>query len=177
MSIRLLDSADILRTLGRLAHEVLESNHGAEDLVVVGVVKRGWQLAKRLSFAMSQIEGVQVPCGKLSIAGFRDDRPGEPNDETEIAFEVTGKKVILVDELIYTGRTSRAALDALFQFGRPQVVRLAVLLDRGHRELPIQPDYCGRVIQTERSDHVRVLFAEIEGEDAVLLERGEAEGN
>ncbi len=170
MGSLLLDAADMRRTLGRMAHEILEANKGADNLVVVGVVRRGWPLAKRLAFAMTQIEGAAVPCGKLSIAGHRDDRPRIDEGETEIPFDVTGKRVILVDEVIYTGRTARAALDALFAFGRPEAVRLAVLVDRGHRELPIQPDYSGRALATERSDHIRVHFSEYDGEDAVILE-------
>ncbi len=169
MSTLLLDAADMRRTLGRMAHEILESNQGAENLVVVGIVRRGWPVAKRLAFSMSQIEGTQIPCGKLSIAQRRDDRPSIESDETEIPFEVTGKVVILVDEVVFTGRSARAALDALFAYGRPSAVRLAALIDRGHRELPIQPDYCGRVLATERGDHIRVNFAEFDGEDSVVL--------
>lgn len=170
MSNVLLDAADMRRTLGRMAHEVLEANQGGEELVVIGVVRRGWPVAKRLAFAMSQIEGVQVPCGKLGISQYRDDRPQSDADETDIPFEVTGKRVILVDEVIYTGRSTRAALEALFHFGRPAKVELAVLIDRGHRELPIQPNYCGRVITTEKGERVIVKFNEYDGEDAVVLE-------
>ena len=170
MGTTLLDASDMRRTLGRMAHAILEANQGSRDLGVVGILRRGWPLAKRLAFAMSQIEGAQVPCGRISIGSFRDDRPREDADDTEIPFEITGKRIILVDEVIYTGRSCRAALDALFTFGRPSSVQLAVLIDRGHRELPIQPDYCGRLIQTERDDHVRVSFSEFDGQDEVLLE-------
>jgi pyrimidine operon attenuation protein/uracil phosphoribosyltransferase len=152
-----------------MAHEILEANQGSSNLAVIGIVRRGWLVAKRLAFAMGQIEGAPVPCGKLSIARRRDDRPGTDVDDTEIPFEVTAKTVILVDEVIFTGRSARAAMDALFGFGRPAAVKLAVLIDRGHRELPIQPDYCGKVIVTERDEHVRVNFAEIDGEDSVVL--------
>ncbi len=170
MSTVLLDAADMRRTLGRMAHEILEANQGGEELVVIGVVRRGWPVAKRLAFAMSQIEGTQVPCGKLDISPYRDDRPQSETDETDIPFEVNGKRVILVDEVIYTGRSTRAALEALFHYGRPAKVELAVLIDRGHRELPIQPNYCGRLITTERGERVIVRFNEYDGEDAVLLE-------
>lgn len=159
------------RTLGRMAHEILEANQGARDLVVVGVLRRGWPIAKRLAFLMTQVEGATVPCGKLDIAAHRDDRPAATEDESEIPFEVTGKRVVLVDEVIYTGRTVRAALDALMQYGRPSEVQLAVLVDRGHRELPISPNYCGRSIATERSDHVVVKVNEYDGEDAVVLHK------
>ena len=177
MGTVLLDAGDMRRTLGRMAHEVLEANGGAENLVVVGVLRRGWPVAKRLAFVMTQIEGTTVPCGKIDVGAYRDDRPAAENDETEIPFEVNGKRVILVDEVIYTGRTGRAALDALMRFGRPGSVQLAVLVDRGHRELPIQPDYCGRVVVTERDDHIVVKVHEYDGEDAVVLISATADGS
>ena len=121
---------------------------------------------------MTQIEGTTVPCGKLDVRPFRDDRPKVEGDETQIPFEVTGKTVILVDEVAFTGRTARAALDGLMRFGRPSTVRLAVLVDRGHRELPIQPDFTGRAIVTEANDRVLVKMHEIDGEDGVFLEKG-----
>ena len=169
MGAVVLDAGDMRRTLGRMAHEILEANQGAEGLVVVGVLRRGWPIAKRLAFLMTQIEGTTVPCGKLDVRPFRDDRPLAGPDETEIPFEVSGKRVILVDEVIYTARTIRAALDGLMKHGRPQMVQLAVLIDRGHRELPIEPNYCGRKIFTEKTDHVVVKVNEYDGEDAVLL--------
>lgn len=165
----LMDAGDIKRTLGRMAHEILEANQGADDLVVVGVMRRGWPIAKRLAFLMTQIEGATVPCGKLDITPYRDDHPDAAHDESEIPFQVAEKRVVLVDEVVYTGRTVRAGLDALMRFGRPRAVQLAVLVDRGHRELPIQPDYCGRVVRTERGDHVVVKVSEYDGEDAVEL--------
>lgn len=172
MSTVVLDAGDMRRTLGRMAHEILEANQGATDLVVVGVLRKGWPIAKRLAFLMTQVEGTTIPCGKLDIAKFRDDREGQVllQDESEIPFEVSGKRVILVDEVIFTGRTIRAALDALIQHGRPQNVQLAVLIDRGHRELPIQPDYCGRAIQTDRDDRIVVHTTEIDGEDEVVMQ-------
>lgn len=153
-----------------MAHEILEANQGAEGLAVIGILRRGWPLAKRLAFAMSQIEGEAIPCGKLSVAAHRDDRPVAEEEDTEIPFEVSGKNVILVDEVMYTGRTARAALEALFTFGRPATVRLAVLIDRGHRELPIQPDFSGREVATSANDHISVRFSDYDGEDAVVLE-------
>lgn len=179
MSAVLLDAGDMRRTLGRMAHEVLESNSGADELVVVGILRRGWPVAKRLAFLMTQIEGTTVPCGKIDPRPYRDDiprgRPDEIQDESEIPFEVTGKRVVLVDEVIYTGRTIRAAMDALMKFGRPRSIELAVLVDRGHRELPITPNYCGRTVQTERGDHIIVRVSEVDGEDAVVLEHEGAE--
>ncbi len=172
MGTVLLDAGDMRRTLGRMAHEILEANAGAQDLVVVGIMRRGWPVAKRLAFLMTQIEGTTVPCGKLDISRHRDDRKPSETSETEIPFEINGKRVILVDEVIYTGRTIRAALDALMQLGRPQYVQLAVLVDRGHRELPIMANYCGKVVATTREDHVVVKVNEFDGEDAVVLEHG-----
>jgi pyrimidine operon attenuation protein/uracil phosphoribosyltransferase len=174
MEALLLDAGDIRRTLGRMAHEILEANGGAEDLVVVGVLRRGWPIAKRLAFLMTQIEGTTVPCGKIDIRPFRDDRPSTDGDATEVPFQITGKRVVLVDEVIFTARTARAALDAIVHLGRPKNVQLAVLIDRGHRELPIEPNYCGRKIQTEKADRIIVKVHEIDGQDAVVLEKGAA---
>lgn len=170
MSAVILDAGAMKRTLGRMAHEILEANNGGNDLVVVGILRRGYPVAKRLAFTMTQIEGATIPCGKLDASSSRDDRREESENASEIPFEVTGKSVILVDEVIFTGRTIRAAMDALLQFGRPSLVQLAVLVDRGHRELPIQPDYVGKVVETERGDHVVVNVFENEGEDVVYLE-------
>lgn len=158
------------RTLGRMAHEILEANGGGEDLVVVGILRRGYPVAKRLAFTMTQIEGATIPCGKLDVTSSRDDKKEGVENASEIPFEVTGKNVILVDEVVFTGRTIRAALDALLKFGRPSRVQLAVLVDRGHRELPIQPDYVGKTVETARGDNIVVNVFENEGEDAVLLE-------
>lgn len=174
MGAVLLDAGDMRRTLGRMAHEILEANQGAEGLVVVGVLRRGYPVAKRLAFLMTQIEGTTVPCGKIDVRPYRDDRPTVDQNETEIPFEVAGKTVILVDEVIYTARTIRAALDGLMRFGRPRSVQLAVLVDRGHRELPIEPNYCGKKIFTDRNDHIVVKVNEYDGEDAVVLEKQSA---
>lgn len=171
MGAVLLDAGDMRRTLGRLAHEILEANQGAGDLVVVGVLRRGYPIAKRIAFLMTQIEGTTVPCGKIDVRAYRDDKPEMTADETEIPFEITGKKVILVDEVIFTARTIRAAMDALMRFGRPTKVQLAVLIDRGHRELPIEPNYCGKKVYTDRRDHIIVRVNEYDGEDAVVLEK------
>ncbi len=167
----MLDAGDMRRTLGRMAHEILEANQGAEQLVVVGVLRRGWPIAKRLAFLMTQIEGTTVPCGKIDVRPFRDDKPAVEVNETEIPFEVTGKTVILVDEVIFTARTIRAALDGLMRYGRPRAVQLAVLIDRGHRELPIEPNYYGKKVFTEKGDHIVVKVNEYDGEDAVVLEK------
>jgi pyrimidine operon attenuation protein / uracil phosphoribosyltransferase len=174
MGAVLLNAGDMRRTLGRMAHEILEANQGAGDLVVVGVLRRGWPVAKRLAFLMTQIEGTTVPCGKIDVRAFRDDRKGSDSDESEIPFEIAGKRVILVDEVIYTARTVRSAMDALMRYGRPNSVQLAVLIDRGHRELPIEPNYCGKKVFTDKEDHIVVKVNEYDGEDAVVLEKGGA---
>ncbi len=171
MSNVLLDAAAMRRTLGRMAHEILEDNQGAQDLVVVGVVRRGYPIAKRLAFTMTQIEGTTIPCGRLDASGKRDDDKQSEEDSTEIPFAVEGKHVVLVDEVLYTGRTTRAAMDALVALGRPASIKLAVLVDRGHRELPIQPDYCGKSIETSQDQYVEVKLSDFEDEDAVLLVR------
>lgn len=157
------------RTLGRLAHEILEDNGGPQDLVVVGILRKGWPLAKRLAFLMAQVEDTHIPHGRLDITAFRDDRPAGAEDQSEIPFSINNRKVILVDEVIYTGRTIRAALDALRQYGRPASVQLAVLIDRGHRELPIKADFCGRTIQTHRDDRIDVNLTDYAEEDGVFL--------
>ena len=165
-----MDAAAMRRTLGRMAHEVLEANRGAHDLVVVGILRRGYPVAKRLAFMMTQVEGTTVPCGKIDVTAFRDDGRTENHDDSDIPFSVEEKHVILVDEVVHTGRTVRAALDALVRFGRPKSVQLAVLIDRGHRELPIQPDYTGRTVKTEKDDYIVVKLDDGEGEDEVVLQ-------
>ncbi|CAN5560190.1 bifunctional pyr operon transcriptional regulator/uracil phosphoribosyltransferase PyrR [soil metagenome] len=172
MAAQLMDAGDLRRTLGRMAHEILEANGGAGDLVVIGVLRRGYPVAKRLAFLMTQIEGTTVPAAKLDARPYRDDKPANVADETDIPFGVNGKRVILVDEVLHTGRTIRAALDSLMHHGRPAQVQLAVVIDRGGRELPIRADYCGKTIVTEPGDHIVVRVNEVDGEDAVVLEKG-----
>lgn len=168
-----LNAGDIRRTLGRMAHEVLEAHDGAQNLVVVGILNRGLYVAKRLAFAMTNIEGTTVPCGSLDIGPFRDDaeRTEAASDQSEIPFDVNGKRVVLTDEVMQTGRTIRAALDALMSHGRPAQVELAILIDRGGRELPIQPDYVGKVMEAAADEHIEVRFAETDGEDAVYVHK------
>lgn len=163
----LLDTAGIKRTLSRMAHEILDANGGSEDLVVVGILRRGYPVAKRLAFLMTQVEGATIPCGKLDARANRDDKTENVESQTEIPFQVTDKTVILVDEVVFTGRTVRAALDAIMAQGRPKAVKFAALVDRGHRELPIQPDFVGRKVETHRDDHILVQLNEFEGQDLV----------
>lgn len=166
----LLDADAMKRTLGRMVHEILDRNDGAEDLVVVGILRRGYPVAKRLAFLLTGASGYTVPLGKVDVRASRDDDRRSADDESEIPFELRGRKVILVDEVMYTGRTVRAALETVLHFGRPNSVQLAVLVDRGHRELPIQPDYVGRHVRTNAGDHVTVMVREFDGEDKVVLE-------
>ena len=173
MGTVILDAAAMRRTLGRMAHEVLEANRGAQDVVVVGVLRRGYPVAKRLAFMMTQVEGTTVPCGKLDVTNSRDDERAAERDESEIPFGVEGKRVVLVDEVIQTGRTIRAALDALIDFGRPRAIQLVVLVDRGHRELPIKADYVGKNVPTSRRESIQVRLQEVDGHDEVVIQPDE----
>ena len=170
---RLMDGGDIRRAVTRVAHEIVERNKGARRLALVGIAARGDDLARRLASEILRIEGVEVPVGVLDITFYRDDigmRAEAPEvHETRISFDITGSTVVLVDDVLFTGRTIRAAMDALVDFGRPTSIQLAVLVDRGHRELPIRADYVGKNVPTRRGEEVRVLLAEIDGEDAVSV--------
>jgi pyrimidine operon attenuation protein / uracil phosphoribosyltransferase len=173
---RVMDSDEIRRAVTRIAHEVIERNKGAEDLAIIGIQSRGVPLACRLAGLISEIEGSPIATGSLSIALYRDDyatRPASTVGKTDIAFDVTGKHVILVDEVLYTGRTIRSALDAIMDMGRPASIQLAVLVDRGHRELPIRADYVGRNLPTAVKESVEVHLTETDDEDAVLISKGE----
>jgi pyrimidine operon attenuation protein/uracil phosphoribosyltransferase len=169
----LLNETAIRRTLARMAREIVERNRGTDDLVLVGVVTRGAILAERLQEQIRQAEGVEVPLGRLDITLYRDDvnrlgRQPVPKP-TEILFDLDERVVVLVDDVLFTGRTVRASLDALMDFGRPSAVQLAVLVDRGHRELPIQPDYVGHVVRTVRMERVELRLQELTGEDSLAL--------
>jgi pyrimidine operon attenuation protein/uracil phosphoribosyltransferase len=170
---RLLEAGEIRRALTRIAHEILERNKGAGRLVLVGIAARGDDLARRLASEIERIEGVQVPVGSLDITFYRDDigmRSEAPEvHETRIPFDITDGTVVLVDDVLFTGRTVRAALDALVDFGRPRAIQLAVLVDRGHRELPIRADYVGKNVPTRQDEDVQVRLDEVDGEDAVVL--------
>jgi pyrimidine operon attenuation protein / uracil phosphoribosyltransferase len=156
---QVMDAGDLRRAITRIAHEVVERNHGLEGVVLVGLQTGGVPLARRLAEALATIEGSDVPVGTLDVAFYRDDiglRPVMPEAVTDIPFDLTGKVVVLVDDVLFTGRTVRAALDALNDYGRPRAVQLAVLVDRGHRELPIRPDYVGKNLPTRRDEVVDV---------------------
>ena len=169
-----LEAADIHRALTRIAHEILERTRGAEQVVLLGIPTRGVPLAARLAARITQVEDRPVPHGSLDITMYRDDlrlRPARRLGPTNVPAEgIDGKTVVLVDDVLYSGRTVRAALDALNDLGRPLGVQLAVLVDRGHRELPIRADYVGKNLPTSQQEVVRVLLTETDGEDGVLLE-------
>ena len=167
------DSDDVNRALKRIAHQVLESNRGAEGLVLLGIRTRGIPLARRLGAFISEAEGVEVPVGELDITMYRDDLRKNPTravGPTRIPVDLTGRTVVLVDDVLYSGRTIAAAMDALKDLGRPRVVRLAVLIDRGHRELPIRADYVGKNLPSSLWEAVSVHLLEKNGTDEVVIE-------
>ncbi|HEX4834228.1 MAG TPA: bifunctional pyr operon transcriptional regulator/uracil phosphoribosyltransferase PyrR [Trebonia sp.] len=168
-----LTPEEIRRALSRVAHEILERTHGGEGVVLLGIPTRGVPLARRLAGRISAFEGAAVPAGSLDVTMHRDDlrlRPARALGRTEVPPQgVDGKVVVLVDDVLFSGRTIRAALDALNDLGRPRAVQLAVLVDRGHRELPIRADYVGKNLPTAHRELVRVLLEETDGEDSVLL--------
>ena len=173
--IQILDGEGIRRAVTRIGHEILERNQGSKDVILVGLRRRGVPLANRLATALKQIEGVEVPLGELDITMYRDDlelRGTRPEmHPTSMPHDVTDRRVVLVDDVLYTGRTVRAALDAILDYGRPRVIQLAVLVDRGHRELPIRPDYIGKNVPTAQHEEVAVRLEEIDGKDEVVLIR------
>lgn len=175
----LMDDAAISRSLKRISHEIIERNRGVEDVCLVGICRRGVPLAQRLAENIFSIEGQMVSVGKLDITLYRDDVSELADlpsvNGTDIPFPVKGRRVVLVDDVIYTGRTARAAIDAIMEHGRPACIMLAVLVDRGHRELPIKPDFIGKNVPTSKNEVVSVLITETDGADRVeLRERADA---
>ena len=169
----LLSQEEIRRALSRIAHQILEHNQGVDDLVLVGMYTRGVPLAQRLVERIHQFEGKEIPVGFLNIRDHRDDLPVQgtaSNPPTNIPVSIADKKVVLVDDVLFTGRSIRAAMDALMDIGRPRLIQLAVLVDRGHRELPIRADYVGKNIPTSLDERVEVRLAEVDGDDAVVLQ-------
>ena len=175
-AVSLLDAEAVRRALTRIAHEILEHNGGAEGLLLVGVRTRGKPIAQRIASLIKRFEGTEVPVFELDVTPYRDDRRGDKAEEPEAPrahanFEVEGQRIVLVDDVFYTGRTVRAAIDAIMDRGRPDNIQLAVLVDRGHRELPIRADYVGKNVPTSRSERIKVRLKEIDGVDEVLLVR------
>jgi pyrimidine operon attenuation protein/uracil phosphoribosyltransferase len=173
---QVLDEAALDRALTRIAHEILERNHGAKDLAFVGLRTRGVTLARRLGARLAAIDGTSVSVGTLDITLYRDDldmRGAPVVRGTDIPFSIKNKTVVLVDDVLFTGRTIRAALDALIDLGRPTMIQLAILIDRGHRELPIRPDFVGKNLPTSRRESVAVRLREHDGEDRVVIEEPE----
>ncbi|MFQ5951872.1 MAG: bifunctional pyr operon transcriptional regulator/uracil phosphoribosyltransferase PyrR [Candidatus Omnitrophota bacterium] len=173
---RILDEEGVKRTLLRISHEILEKNRGTKGLVVIGIKYRGAYLAERIAKNLKTIEGEDVPVGAMDITLYRDDLTEIAEQPvvhgTEIDFDITGKKVILVDDVLFSGRTVRCALDELIDFGRPAYIQLAVLIDRGHRELPIRPDFVGKNVPTSKSESVEVRLKETDGKEEVVVLEG-----
>ncbi len=179
LKAEIMDAAGVERTLTRLAHEIIERNNGANDIAIVGIRTRGEFLARRIAARIEQSENLALKTGSLDITLYRDDLLGKLEQpqlkSTEILFDMNNRNVILIDDVLYTGRTIRAALDALIDIGRPKTIQLAVLVDRGHRQLPIRADYVGKNVPTSSRESIRVHVKEVDGEDAVLLMHPEEE--
>lgn len=172
MAKEIYDEMAVKRALTRMTYEIIERNKGIDNLVIVGIKTRGAYLAQRIAKRLEQLEGASVPVGELDISMYRDDRKHTDDPvvkDSQLQFDITGKHVILVDDVLFTGRTIRAALDALMDQGRPDRINLAVLVDRGHRELPIRPDFIGKNIPTAMDEQVAVYVKEIDGKDGIDL--------
>lgn len=175
-----LDDRDIARALMRITHEILERNRGSADVILLGIPTRGVQLAKRIAARMGEVEGRTISAGALDITMYRDDlrsKPARPLEHTDIPDDIEDKVVVLVDDVLFSGRTIRAALDALTELGRPRAVQLAVLIDRGHRELPIRADYVGKNLPTSLAEKVKVSVSETDGTDSVAIFGGAGSGD
>ncbi len=166
---QVMDADGVRRSLSRIAHEIVERNRGARDLVLVGVISKGDVLARRLAARLTELEGIEVPAGAIDTSGHRDDGRPRRSGRASAVPDVSDRTVVLVDDVIHHGRTARAAMEAVIEFGRPRAIQLAVLVDRGHRQLPIRPDYVGKNVPTAESEQVEVCLQEVEGLDAVVI--------
>lgn len=166
---QIMDKASMERGITRISHEILEKNKGTEDLIIIGIRRRGIPLAKKIAQKILEIERVEVPVSEVDVTDYRDDIGGRKKSFEKPTVDITGKKVVLVDDVLYTGRTIRAAMDALIDMGRPKMIQLAVLIDRGHRELPIRADYVGKNVPTSHSEIVNVNLDEIDGKTGVYI--------
>jgi pyrimidine operon attenuation protein/uracil phosphoribosyltransferase len=164
-----MDADALRRSLSRIAHEIVERNRGTRDVVVVGIISQGDVLAHRLAAKLTELEGLEVPAGAIDASGHRDDDRPRRQDRSSDVPDLTDRTVVLVDDVIHHGRTARAAMEALLDFGRPRAIQLAALVDRGHRQLPIRPDYVGKNVPTSESELVQVCLQEVEGVDAVVI--------
>lgn len=176
--VEVVDKDAMKRALTRMTYEIIERNKGVEDLAIVGIKTRGEYIAKRIADRMHQLEDTEVPLGAVDITNYRDDfavqaKDGAHVNDTAVDFDITGKHIFLVDDVLYTGRTIRAAMDALMDLGRPQRISLVVLVDRGHRELPIRADIVGKNIPTAQNENIQVYVAEVDGEDSVFIEKAD----
>lgn len=170
LKAEILDESAIARAVTRISFEIIERNKGTEGLCLIGLFSRGAVLAQRIAAKIAQVEGIEIPVGLLDITPFRDDkRRVNSGDHSRIDFDITDKRVVIVDDVIFTGRTARAAMDGLMSRGRPTVIQLAVLIDRGHRELPIRADYIGKNLPTSHEETVRVMVSELDGTDKVVI--------
>lgn len=171
MSVKeITDEITMKRAITRITYEIIERNKDLDNLVIVGIKTRGVYIAKRIQERLKQLENIDIPLGELDTNPFRDDKKTD-EDTTSIPVDITGKEIILVDDVLYTGRTIRAAIDALVNLGRPSKVSLAVLVDRGHRELPIRADYVGKNIPTSRDEEIIVTVSEVDGEDSIKIRK------
>lgn len=165
----ILDASAMSRAVTRISYEILEKNKGLQNLCIIGILSRGGVIARRIASRLEELEAVKVPVGYIDITPHRDDKRRDAEDKTELSFDITGKTVVLVDDVIYTGRSVRAAIDGLMLRGRPQKIQLAALIDRGHRELPIRADYIGKNLPTSAEEKVQVCVAERDGADRVII--------
>lgn len=166
----IMDENSVSRAIARISYEIIERNKGTENLCFVGILSRGVYIAERIAGKLMELEGVPTEVGSLDITAYRDDEKYSENvDRTDIPFDVRDKRVIIVDDVIFTGRSARAAIDAVMQRGRPKSIQLAVLVDRGHRELPIRPDYVGKNVPTSLDEAVKVMMKEVDGGDMVII--------
>ena len=170
LKAEILDESSIARAVTRISFEIIERNKGTDGLCLIGLFSRGAVLAKRIAAKLSEIEGREIPVGLLDITPFRDDKPrGSAVDASEIPFDITDKRVIIVDDVIFTGRTARAAIDGIMSRGRPMLIQLAALIDRGHREIPIRADYIGKNLPTSHEETVKFMVRELDGCDKVVI--------
>lgn len=165
-----MDESAMKRAVARISYEIIEQNKGADELCLVGILSRGAVIAQRIAAKLFELENVKIDCGALDITPYRDDdKNSDESSKSIIDFSVRNRRLIIVDDVIYTGRTTRAAIDAVMELGRPKSIQLAVLVDRGHRELPIRPDYVGKNLPTSRDECVKVMVREMDGMDSVAI--------